>query len=62
MDEDQFEQCHRCFGRGYLGGGRLPTCKRCGGTGQVRVGTKNPDPWGWDPERRVVTFNGRPVR
>lgn len=51
------EQCHRCFGRGYLGGS-FRTCSRCGGSGSRPVGSWNPDPWGWDPVRRVVTYNG----
>lgn len=39
------ERCELCFGRGYRGGGQLPTCSRCGGRGEVPVGTRNPSPY-----------------
>ncbi len=54
------EECHLCFGRGYRGGS-FATCGRCDGRGFLPAGSRNPDPWGWDPETRSVTFNGRPV-
>lgn len=54
--------CALCFGRGYRGGGKLPTCRRCEGRGTVHIDTPNRDPWGWDPVKRVTTFNGEPVK
>lgn len=59
--DTEWEQCNLCFGRGYRGGGKLPTCRRCEGRGEVRVGSNNRDPWGWDPVARKVTFNGKIV-
>jgi len=28
-------RCEACFGRGYKGGGRLPTCRTCDGRGSL---------------------------
>lgn len=33
-------RCGPCFGRGYRGGGKLPTCRRCRGTGSVTFETE----------------------
>lgn len=58
-----YDSCNLCFGRGYRvnDAGKTRTCRRCGGSGCLPHGTPNPDPWGWDPVKRCVTYNGKPV-
>jgi DnaJ-class molecular chaperone len=48
--EPATERCNLCWGRGYRPEARksgrglyLRTCRRCGGSGSVQIGTRNPE-------------------
>jgi DnaJ-class molecular chaperone len=37
----EYVRCETCLGRGYMGGGRLPTCRHCAGRGHFDANSES---------------------